>query len=122
MTTAVELRAYKFALDVTLASSLCCVSMPAQRVFTCPACGYGPIDRDVHAAVNIATHAVAVASDTGETQNARGGSEAAPTPVGRRRGAVETGRPRRETGVATPVEQSTGHLKHADQHALPLVS
>jgi len=94
----------------------------SQRVFTCPACGYGPIDRDVHAAVNIATHAVAVASDTGETQNARGGSEAAPTPVGRRRGAVETGRPRRETGVATPVEQSTGHLKHADQHALPLVS
>ncbi|MFL0177080.1 zinc ribbon domain-containing protein [Mycobacterium sp. SMC-13] len=93
-----------------------------QRVFTCLTCGYGPIDRDVHAAVNIAAHAVAVASDTGETQNARRGTEAAPTSVGRRRGADETGRPRQETGVATPAEQSTGHLKHADQHALPLVS
>lgn len=92
----------------------------SQRVFNCPACGYGPIDRDVHAAVNIATHAVAVAPDTEETQNARRGTAAAPTNVGRRHGAVETGRP--HTGVATPAEQSTGHPKHADQRALPLVS
>ena len=94
----------------------------SQRVFTCPACGYGPVDRDVHAAVNIAAHAVAVASDTGETLNARGGTEATPTFVGRRRGAVDAGRPRRETGAVTPAEQLAGHLKHADQRTFALVS
>lgn len=94
----------------------------SQRVFNCPACGHGPIDRDVHAAQNIATHAVAVASDTGETLTARRGTEAAPTSVGRRRGAVDAGRPHRQTGAATSVEQSTDHLRHAYQRTLPLVS
>lgn len=93
----------------------------SQRVFTCPACGYGPIDRDVHAARNIAAYA-AVASDTGETLTARRDTAEAPTHVGRRRSAVDAGRPHRETGAATPAEQPAGHPKHADQRTLPLVS
>ncbi len=92
----------------------------SQRVYRCAACGLD-LDRDVNAAVNIATHAVAVASDTGETQNARRDPAPAPTPVGKRRQVTEAGRPH-HIGAATPAEQSTGHLKHADQRTLPLVS
>ncbi|MFV8227341.1 RNA-guided endonuclease InsQ/TnpB family protein [Mycolicibacterium fortuitum] len=92
----------------------------SQRVFTCAACGYGPIDRDVHAARNIATHAVAVTSDTGETLNARRDTSDAPMHMGKHRGGVEAGRPR--PGVATPAERSTGYPKQADQRILPLVS
>lgn len=80
------------------------------------------LDRDVHAARNVATHAVAVASDTGETLNARRDTKDAPAHVGQDRGAVEAGRPHRDTGAATPAEQSTGHPKNADQRTLPLVS
>ena len=32
----------------------CIVDMPlSRRIFKCPNCGYGPIDRDVHAAQNV---------------------------------------------------------------------
>lgn len=95
----------------------------SQRVFRCAACGFGPIDRDIHAAINIDTHAVSVASDTGETLNARRDISDAPTSsAGQRRGGVDAGRPRREIGVAAPGEQSPGHPKSADQRTLSLVS
>lgn len=56
----------------------------ADRVFRCAACGFGPIDRDINAARNIAAHA-AVASGTGETINARRADRRHPPQVGARR-------------------------------------
>ncbi|WP_443677924.1 RNA-guided endonuclease InsQ/TnpB family protein [Mycolicibacterium goodii] len=93
----------------------------ADRVFHCPACGFGPINRDHNAARNIAAHAVIVAPGTGETENARR-ADAGPPP------RVETTPPsvmKREdhpTRVATSAEQSADHPKPADQHTLPLVN
>ena len=49
----------------------------ADRVFHCAACGFGPINRDVNAARNIAANA-AVAPGTGETLNARRAAEGSP--------------------------------------------
>lgn len=93
----------------------------SQRVFHCAACGFGPMDRDVQAAINIATHAVAVASGTGETLNARRAATDHPPPVDTSAAALK-----REdhalTGVATSVERSTDHPGRAGQQTLPLVS
>jgi len=94
----------------------------SQRVFRCPVCDFGPIDRDVNAAVNIAALAVAVAPGAGETRNARRAGpgprpqgETMPEPAVKREGHTRS-------GEVTPVEQSTGHPKPTDQCALPLVS
>jgi putative transposase len=92
----------------------------SQRVYRCAACGLD-LDRDVNAAINIATHAVAVASDTGETENARRDTAHAPTSVDQRGQVAEVGRPHQH-GAATSAEQSTGHPKNANQRLLPLVS
>lgn len=78
----------------------------SQRVYRCAACGLD-LDRDINAAINIATHAVAVASDTGETQNARREPTHAPT-AGQRRRVNDAGRPHCR-GVVTSAEQSTDH-------------
>lgn len=53
----------------------------ADRVFRCAVCGFGPIDRDHNASLNIAAHAV-VAPGTGETENARRASQGHPPTVG----------------------------------------
>ncbi|MDO2394861.1 RNA-guided endonuclease TnpB family protein [Mycobacterium avium subsp. hominissuis] len=92
----------------------------SQRVYRCAECGLD-LDRDVNAAINIATRAVAVASDTEETQNARRGLATAPTSVGQRCQVTDAGRPHHH-GAATSVEQSTDHPQTADQRLLPLVS
>ena len=92
----------------------------SQRVFRCAACGLD-LDRDTNAAINIATHAVAVTSDTGETQNARPDPAHAPTFVGQHRRVSDAGRPH-HTGAVISAEQSADHPKNADQHALSLVS
>lgn len=93
----------------------------SQRVFHCAACGL-KLDRDVNAAINIATHAVvAVASDTGETQNARRDPPPTPASAGPQRQVNDAGRPH-HTGAATSAEQSTDHLETAGQSPLALVS
>ncbi len=93
----------------------------SQRVFHCAACDL-KLDRDVNAAINVATHAVvAVASDTGETQNARRDPPPTPAPAGPQRQVTDAGRPHR-TGAATSAEQSADHLKTTDQAPLTLVS
>lgn len=64
----------------------------AERVFTCGACMAPPIDRDVNAAISIAAAARHVASDRGETQNARRADiRPAPHPV--RAVGEDAGRP-----------------------------
>ncbi|AGB27271.1 transposase (plasmid) [Mycobacterium sp. JS623] len=92
----------------------------SQRAYRCAECGLD-LDRDVNAAINIATYAVAVTPDTEETQNARRGRAPAPTSVGRRRQVTDAGRPHHH-GAATSAEQSTDHPKTADQRPLTLVS
>lgn len=92
----------------------------SDRVFTCAACGLGPIDRDTNAALNIAANAVIVAPGRGETRNAR----RADTDTSLQVRATSMSTLRREDhipGVATSAEQSTDHQK-ADQRPLPLVS
>ena len=78
----------------------------SQRVFKCAACG-STLDRDVNAAINIAAHAVVVASDTEETQNARRDHASAPPQAAKRRRVSEAGRPHHTPDAVTSVEQST---------------
>ena len=71
----------------------------AERVFHCAACGL-ELNRDVNAARNIAVQA-AVASGTGETQNARRIDTGSPTATRQSVppcAGVEAGRPPRKTG------------------------
>lgn len=93
----------------------------AQRVFHCAACGFGPIDRDVRAALNIAAHAAAVAPGTGETLNARRTATTTPTKRGPSRSGVDAGRPR-PSGVVTSAERSADHPTTAQPAEYPLVS
>lgn len=89
----------------------------ADRVFHCTACGFGPINRDLNAALNIAAHAVNVTPGRGETQNARRADVGSPlenvsTPAMKREDLVEV----------TSAERSADHPHPADQRTLPLVS
>ncbi|MGD9622226.1 MAG: RNA-guided endonuclease InsQ/TnpB family protein [Mycolicibacterium sp.] len=94
----------------------------SDRVFRCAACGFGPIDRDTNAAINIATHAVAVTPGTEETQNARRATPGTPPRVGTTPAAAMKREDHTQPGAVTSAEQSTDHPKHADQQSLPLVS
>lgn len=84
----------------------------ADRVFRCAACGFGPIDRDLNAARNIAAHA-AVASGTRETINARRVDQRHPPQVGaRRRPAMKReGHHACQTVVVTSAGQPADHPK-----------
>lgn len=78
----------------------------ADGVFRCAACGFGPIDRDFNAALNIAANAV-VAPGIGETLNARrAGQGHPPTIVGRPGPALKREDHHRPV-VATSEEQSS---------------
>lgn len=92
----------------------------SDRVFTCAACGLGPIDRDTNAALNIAANAVIVAPGRGETKNARR-ADTDTSPHARVTSVPALKREDHTPGVATSAEQSTDH-QNADQRPLPLVS
>lgn len=93
----------------------------SQRVYRCAACGFGPIDRDVNAAINIAATA-AVASGTGETSNARrAGADSLPQVRNKSAPALKREDPA-SNGEVTPAEQSAGHPETHEPAALQLVS
>lgn len=78
----------------------------ADRMFTCGQCGI-TMDRDLNAAQNIERHAVVasdshVASDTGETQNARGADASPISPRAGRRSALK----REDASPLAPSQQS----------------
>lgn len=77
----------------------------ADRVFRCAACGFGPIDRDINAARNIAANA-AVAPGNEETLNARRADQRHPPQVGTcRRTAMKREGHHSKTVVATSAGQ-----------------
>lgn len=92
----------------------------ADRVFHCAACGFGPIDRDHNASLNIAAHAV-VAPGTGETQNARRADQGHPPPVGTCPRPTVKREDHHRPVVATSDEQSPD-LLIAKPATYPLVS
>lgn len=92
----------------------------AERVFHCAACGFGPIDRDHNASLNIAAHAV-VAPGTGETQNARRADQGHPPQVGTRPRPAMKREDHHPPVVATSDEQSSD-LPIAKPATYPLVS
>ncbi|TXI55762.1 RNA-guided endonuclease InsQ/TnpB family protein [Mycolicibacterium mageritense] len=92
----------------------------ADRVFHCTACDFGPIDRDLNAARNIAANAV-VAPGSGETQNARRADPRRPPQVGPCPRPAVKREDHHHTVVATSVEQSTD-LHNARPAEYPLVS
>lgn len=92
----------------------------ADRVFHCAACGFGPIDRDLNAARNIAANA-AVAPGSEETLNARRAAEGPPPQVGHKPSAAMKREDHRSISVATSAEQSTD-LRTARPAEYPLVS
>ena len=92
----------------------------ADRVFHCAACGFGPIDRDLNAARNIAANA-AVAPGSEETLNARRAAEGPPPQVGDKPSAAVKREDHRSISVATSAEQSTD-LQTACPAEYPLVS